>query len=203
MHKKIILVGVGVLLVVALAGALALWLAEPATFRGTSYEEPYPNASEFELTRSDGSRLRLSELRGNIVLVFFGFTTCPDVCPTTLAELNLALSKLPAEDAEQVKVIFITADPERDTPEIAQEYVSRFNPTFIGLSGEPEELEMTWFEYGVMRTIEQGQSAAGYLITHTARVTMIDRQGHLRVSFAFDTPVEDIVHDLKLILDQP
>lgn len=203
MDKKLFFVGLGALLVLVVAGAVAVWFAEPETFRGTSYEEPYPVAPEFELTRSDGSSLRMSEMRGNIVLVFFGFTTCPDVCPTTLAELNLALSKLPADEAEQVKVIFITVDPERDTPELVQEYVSRFNPTFIGLGGELNELEVTWFDYGVMRVIEQEQSAAGYLITHTARVTMIDRQGNLRVSFAFDTPVEDIVHDLKLILDQP
>jgi protein SCO1/2 len=83
-----------------------------------------------------------------------------------------------------------------------QEYVDHFNPTFIGLSGSQVDLERIWTVYGVYREIVQGTSAAGYILNHTARVTLIDQQGNMRVSFGFDTPVEDIVHDLKLILKQ-
>jgi protein SCO1/2 len=200
MDRKTLLVGLGSFLLLLIVGIAVLLFAKPATFRGTTYGEPYPLASEIELTRSDGSNFRLSELRGNVILVFFGYTSCPDVCPTTLAELKLVLAELNEADANQVKVVFVTVDPERDTPERVQEYVERFNPTFVGLSGEQADLEKIWQSYGVYREIVEGTSAAGYIVDHTARVTLIDQQGNMRISFAFDTPVEDMVHDLKLML---
>jgi protein SCO1/2 len=175
---------------------------KPASFRGTSYVEPYPPATNFELVRDDESSFQLSEKRGNIVLLFFGYTSCPDVCPTTLADLNLALEKLKKDDADRVEVVFITVDPDRDTPERTQTYVNHFNSDFIGLSGTEEELSKVWNDYGVYRETVEGTSAAGYLVNHTARVTLIDEDGNLRVSFGFDTPVDDIVHDLKLILKE-
>src|SRR4030095_9954389 len=202
MDRKTLFVGLGSFLLIAIVGVAVFLFAQPSSFRGTSYEEPYPPATEIELTRSDGSRFQLSEMRGHIVLLFFGYTSCPDVCPATLAELRQALAELDKQDAERVKVVFVTVDPERDTPERVQEYVDRFNPTFIGLGGEPAELEKIWAAYGVYREVVDGQSAAGYIVNHTARVNMIDAQGNLRVSFSFDTPVEDIVHDLKLMLKQ-
>jgi len=200
MDRKTLLVGVSSFLLILTIGVAVLVFAKPASFRETTYGEPYPLASEIELRRSDGSSFRLSEMRGNVVLLFFGYTSCPDVCPTTLAELKLALSELKEEDVAQVKVLFVTVDPERDTPERVQEYVNRFNPAFVGLSGSQAELEKIWQAYGVYREIIQGTSAAGYTVDHTARVTVIDQQGNLRISFGFDTPVEDMVHDLKLIL---
>lgn len=200
MNRKTLLVGISIWLLLVAVTVGVLLFAKPDTFRGTSYVKPYPVASEIDLTRSDGNRFRLSELRGDVVLVFFGYTSCPDVCPTTMAQLRLALSELKEQDVERVKVVFVTVDPERDTPERVQEYVDQFNPAFIGLSGTKQELEKTWTEYGVYREIAEQQSAAGYVVNHTARVNLIDQQGNLRVSFSFDTPVEDIVHDLKLVL---
>lgn len=200
MDRKTFFVGLGSFLLLLTIGAAVLFFAKPASFRGTTFGEPYPAASEIELTRSDGSRFRLSEMRGYVVLLFFGYTACPDVCPTTMAELKLALTELNEAEAERVKVLFVTVDPERDTPERAQEYVSRFNPAFVGLSGTQAELEKVWLAYGVYREIVQGASAAGYTVNHTARVTLIDQQGNMRISFGFDTPPEDVVHDLKLIL---
>jgi len=202
MDRKTLLVGVSSFLLILIIGIAVLVFAKPASFRGTTFGEPYPLASEIELTRSDGSSFQLSEMRGNVVLLFFGYTTCPDVCPTTMAELKLALAELSDADAAQVKVLFVTVDPERDTPERVQEYVNRFNPAFVGLSGSQAELEKIWQAYGVYREIVQGTSAAGYTVDHTARVTVIDQLGNLRISFGFDTPVEDMVHDLKLILKQ-
>lgn len=202
MDRKILYAGLGSLLFILTVGAAAVIFRQPAAFRGTTYVQPYPAAPEIELTRSDGSRFRLSEMRGEIVLLFFGYTSCPDVCPATMAELRQALSELKQPEAARVKVVFVTVDPERDTPERVQEYVSRFDPAFIGLGGAPEELEKVWAKYGVYREIAEAQSAAGYIVNHTARVTMIDPQGNMRVSFGFGTPVEDIVHDLKLMLKQ-
>ena len=200
MNRRIVLVGLASFLLIA-AVAIAIFLfSEPTGFRGTTYGEPYPVAQEFELSRGDGSRFRLSEMRGKAILLFFGYTSCPDVCPTTLAELKQALDELDEEKSRQVQVVFVTVDPERDTPELVQEYVNHFNPDFIGLSGSESELVQVWQKYGVFREIVDGTSAAGYIVNHTARVTLIDQDGNMRVSFAFETPVEDIVHDLKLLL---
>lgn len=202
MDRKILFVGLGALLLVAVVAGGVLLFGKPASFRGTTYAEPYPVASDFALTRSDGTMFKLSEMRQNIVLLFFGYTSCPDVCPTTLAELNQTLEKLSEDDASRVKVIFVTVDPDRDTPEATQKYVDHFNSDFIGLSGTEAELSKVWDDYGVFREIVNGTSAAGYLVNHTARVTLIDGEGNLRVSFGFDTPVDDIVYDLKLILKE-
>ena len=202
MDRKILMVGLGSLLVVGIVAVGVILFGKPENFRGTTYVEPYPPASEFVLTRDDGTSFQLSEQRGDIVLLFFGYTSCPDVCPTTLAELNQALERLNDTDANRVQVVFITVDPERDTPERAQEYVDHFNTSFTGLSGAEDELSKVWDDYGVFREIVDGESAAGYLVNHTARVTLIDGDGNLRVSFGFDMPVDDIVHDLKLILKE-
>ena len=200
MNRKLLLVGLALLVLIAGVAVAVFLFSGPAGFRGTTYGEPYPVAQEFELSRGDGSRLRLSELRGKVVLLFFGYTSCPDVCPTTLAELKQALENLGERKAQQVQVLFVTVDPERDTPERVQEYVNHFNPNFIGLSGTESELVPVWQKYGVFREIVDGSSAAGYIVNHTARVTLIDQNGNMRVSFAFETPVEDIVHDLDLLL---
>jgi protein SCO1/2 len=200
MNKRTLLVGLASFLLIGAVAVGVFLFSKPASFRGTMYGEPYPVAHEIELTRANGSSFRLSEMRGKVVLLFFGYTSCPDVCPTTLAELKQALEKLGAEKAKQVQVLFVTVDPQRDTPERIQEYVDHFNQDFIGLSGTESDLAYVWKNYGVFRETVEGASAAGYVVNHTARVTLIDLAGNMRVSFALDTPVEDIVHDLKLLL---
>lgn len=199
MDRRIIWVGIVSFLLIGLTVAFFMLLSKPENFRGTAYVEPYPVAADFELIQSNGDIFHLSNQRDKIVLLFFGYTTCPDVCPTTLAELNMALNRI-SEKAKQVQVVFISVDPERDTSQAAQAYVSRFNPSFIGLSGSLDELGKIWQEYGIFREVTQSDSAAGVLINHTARVTLIDTQGNIRLSYGFGTPVEDIVHDLNLIL---
>ena len=199
MDKKTLLVGLLAFLVVGIVAAGAFLFAKPASFRGTAYAQPYPPAPEFELSRSGGS-FRLADTRGDIVLLFFGYTSCPDICPTTMSELKTALERIGEENAENVQVIFVTVDPERDPPERVQEYVNHFDSDFIGLSGSEAQLQPVWNAYGVYRDIVEGTSAAGYLVNHTARVTLIDQSGNLRVSYGFDTPVENIVYDLQLLL---
>ena len=201
MDRKTLLVGLIMFLIIGVVAAGVFFFSQPANFRGTTYAEPYPVAPEIELMRADGTDFRLSEARGEVVALFFGYTSCPDICPTTMAELNQALEKLGSK-SDQVQVLFVTVDPERDTPQRVQEYVNHFNADFIGLSGSEPELAAVWNEYGVFREIVDGTSAAGYLVNHTARVTLIDQQGNLRVSFGFDTPVEDVVHDLDLLLKE-
>ena len=201
MDRKTLMVGIGSFLLIGIVATWTILFGKPANFRGTTYAEPYPPASDFVLTRADGTSFQLSEMRGKIILLFFGYTSCPDVCPTTLAELNQAMGQL-GDDANKVQVVFITVDPGRDTPERVQEYVNHFNSNFIGLSGTENELTKVWNDYGIYREIVEGTSALGYLVNHTARVTLIDADGNLRVSFSFEMPVDDIVHDLKLILKE-
>ena len=198
MNRKTLWVGFISLLVVGVA-ALTLVFAKPASFRGTSYGEPYPKAAEIELKKSNGETFRLSDQKGKIVLLFFGYTSCPDVCPTTLAELKQVMDGL-GNKADLVQVVFVSVDPERDTPEKIQKYVEHFNHSFIGLSGTTDELQNVWNNYGVFRERVESNSAFGYIINHTARTYLIDADGNLRLSYGFQTPVENIVSDLKILL---
>jgi protein SCO1/2 len=200
MDRKILSVGIGIFLVIVAAAVVTFLFARNDTFLGTSYDKPYPVTTDFSLTRASGEVFRLSDQRGKVILLFFGYTSCPDVCPTTMAELKQALERLNGKQLEQVEVVYVTVDPKRDTPERVQEYVNHFNSSFIGLSGTEEELSKIWNDYGIYRLEVPGVSAAGYGVDHTARVTMIDKNGNMRVSFSFGTPVEDIVHDLQLLL---
>jgi protein SCO1/2 len=201
MDKKILWVGIGSLALIALSVLLTVLFARPAGFRGTEYGFPYPVAPEIELTRSNGDIFRLSDQKGKINLLFFGYTSCPDVCPTTMAELKLVMDDLD-EKAKSVQVVFVSVDPGRDTPEKVQNYVDHFNHGFIGLSGSVDELSVIWDNYGVFREEVKSDSALGYIVNHTARVYLIDADGNLRLSYGFQTPVEDIVSDLKILLKQ-
>ncbi len=198
MNRKTVWVG---LLSLALVGVAALTLvfAKPASFKGTSYGEPYPKAAEIELTKSNGETFRLSDQKGKIVLLFFGYTACPDVCPTTLAELKQVMDKL-GDKTRLIQVVFVSVDPERDTPDKIQEYVEHFNRQFVGLSGSSTDLQGIWDNYGVFREVVESESAFGYIINHTARTYLIDMDGNLRLSYGFQTPVEDIVSDLEILL---
>ncbi|MBM4426437.1 MAG: SCO family protein [Chloroflexi bacterium] len=202
MNKRMTFVGLAAFAAVALAVLLTVLFSTPANFRGTLYGEPFPPAPEISLTDASGNPFRLSGNHGKITLLFFGYTFCPDVCPTTLAEMKLAVDRLNKTDAAQVQVVFISVDPDRDTTEGMQKYVERFNPYFIGLSGSPAELEPIWSGYGVYREIVDGTSATNYIINHTARVTLIDQNGNMRLTYGFQTPPEDIAHDIELLLSQ-
>lgn len=199
MDRKITRVGVASLLVIVAAFALNILFLKPASFRGTAYADPVPAAFEFTLTSSDGTAFQLSDNRGKITLLFFGYTYCPDICPTTLAELKMVMELLKS-DADKVQVVFISVDPGRDTSEKVQKYAERFYPTFIGLSGTEEDLAPIWSSYGVFREVVEGTSETNYIINHTARVILIDKTGNMRLSYGFQTPPEDIAHDIKLLL---
>jgi protein SCO1 len=201
MNKKITLVGIISLLVIALAVAVNMFFSKPASFRGTTYAEPYPAAPEFSLTDSKGDLLKLSDGGGKVTILFFGYTYCPDICPTTLAELKLAVKDL-GEKSEQVQVIFVSVDPKRDTSESMQAYVQRFDPAFIGLSGTEEELTPIWAEYGIFREIVEGTSETNYIVNHTGRIFLVDQNGDLRLSYGIDIAPEDISHDIQILLRQ-
>ena len=178
---------------------LLLAACQPYQLKGTEYPEGI-QAEEFTLTTTEGRPFRLSDQRGKIVLMFFGFTSCPDVCPTTLAEAKRIMEGL-GDETENVRFVFITVDPERDTPERLGQYVSNFHPEIIGLTGTPEELQTMFDAYGIYAAkVPLEDSAAEYTMDHTARVFLVDQDGRLRLSYAFGTPDEDILQDVQYLL---
>src|SRR5215210_5981805 len=154
-------------------------------------------APDFSLRSSDGAELKLSRYRGKVVVLGFGYTSCPDVCPTTLLELAQVRKKLGAEGKE-LQVVYVTVDPERDSAERLRTYLAVFDPTFIGGTGTPEQLAEVRKAYGIQiakKSFEGSQSA--YAIHHSSFVYLIDRQGNLRAMKPFGAPIDDIAHDVK------
>lgn len=201
MNKKASYIPLYVLLgVVAISLVIALSLRTPHTFRGTVINPPLP-VTDFALQTANNETFRLSDAQGKFVLLFFGYTSCPDVCPTTLATLKQVHEQL-GDNAKNFAVVMVTADPERDTPEIVSEYVARFNPNFVGLSGNPSDLEQVWDELGVFVEKQDTGSAAGYLVSHSSSIFVLDPKGALLMTFPFGTTVNDIVDDLTELLKQ-
>ena len=169
-------------------------------FKGTPYPEGQV-APDFQLTAEDGSTFRLSDERGKVVLMFFGYTSCPDICPTTLAEAKQVLDGL-GQQIDQVDFLFITVDPERDTPEKLASYTDIFHPAILGLTGDPDTLATVRDGYGVTAIREETpDSALGYIVNHTARIFLVDPQGDLRLSYGFSTPPADIVADVEHLVE--
>ncbi|MBI5650929.1 MAG: SCO family protein [Chloroflexi bacterium] len=156
---------------------------------------------DFSLTDQDGKKFNLKDIRGNVVLLFFVYKNCPDVCPTTLAEFKKIRAELGTR-AQRVRFVFITIDPERDTLDHLRGYLSIFDPAILGLSGTETELDPVWKSYGVYRAKRDVGSAAGYLMDHSSRTYVIDRRGNLRVTFAYGTEVRDIVADVRYLVDE-
>ena len=198
MTKRIVQVLLILLLIVGV-GYVGYQRFRPHAFSGTVLQSPQP-APDFELTTEGGKRVRLSDFRGKIVLLFFGYTFCPDVCPTTMRELARAMEILGPKKASQIQVIMISVDPDRDTPEHLAEYVRAFNPSFIGLTGTPEEIAEVATMYGIYYEKREGTVATGYLVDHTASVTAIDRDGYVKVLFPFGTTAEQFADDLAYML---
>lgn len=188
--------------VLLLAGlALALTAHQPApppqaTLKAGAYDPPRP-APDFSLAGSDGREVRLTEHRGKIVLLTFGFTYCAAVCPTTLATLAQARSAL-GEQGEEVQVIFVTVDPERDDPAHMRQYLEAFDRSFIGATGDPTILAEVRQDYGV--TAEREGTEPNYAMIHTSSIFLIDRAGRLRAMMPFGHDAGDFVHDVRLLL---
>ena len=183
---------------VILAALLLAGCGAPS-FRGSVLDEPV-TVPDFSLTDQDGGTFRLSDQQGKVVLLFFGYTSCPDVCPTTLATWRKVHEEL-GDDAERVRFVFVTVDPERDTPERLGMHVRAFNPDFIGLTGTEEELQSVYDVFDVIFEKDTSSgSALGYLINHTATTFIVDPEGLWRLRESFGTEIEDIVHDIRQLL---
>lgn len=196
MTRPLMYAGIGALLGVVFIAILTL--TGPYTYRGSLISPPVP-AADFTLTQGDGAPFQLSAQKGKLLLLFFGYTTCPDVCPATLGEMKQVRARLDKQ-AEEVEFIFITVDPQRDTPERLGKYVSAFDPNFIALSGSEVELDPVWKSFGVYHEIVPSGSGAGYLVNHSARIYLIDPSGNLLLTYAFGTPVDDILKDVRYVL---
>lgn len=188
-----------------LLAALALGVgcaASAETFRGTTYEEPAA-AEDFVLSDQHGNPFRLSEHRGKVILLFFGYAMCPDVCPVTLSTWAKVREQL-SDRADDVEFVFVTVDPERDTLERLAEHLAVFDESFIGLGGSTEDLDSVYEAYEVYRNkVSFSTSAVGYVMDHTSNMFVIDREGRLRLSFPFDSRADDVITDIRQLLDAP
>lgn len=158
--------------------------SKPHEFSGTVFETT-AEAFDFVGTNYDGSTFQLSDHRGEVVLLFFGYTFCPDVCPFTLADLNLLYAQL-GDQAEDLTVVFVTVDPERDTLEKLSTYIPAFNPNFYGVRLEGEMYDAVMTTYGVFvekRFVEGSQIPGGYFVDHTGIIYLIDKVGNLSEVF--------------------
>jgi protein SCO1/2 len=187
------------LLILALVPVLLLGACGAPSFRGSVVADPVA-VPDFVLTDENGAPFQLSDQRGNVVLLFFGYTSCPDVCPTTLANWRKVHESL-GDDAARVRFVFVTVDPERDSVERLSLHVNAFNPDFIGLTGTPEALQAVYDIFDVFYEKDNSSaSALGYLVNHTATTFVLDTEGVWRLRETYGTPYEDIVHDIRQLL---
>lgn len=154
----------------------------------------------FTLTDHHGAQRSLSDFSGKVVTLFFGFTQCPDVCPTSLLTMNDVVAKL-GGDADKVQVLFITVDPERDTQEVLAQYVPAFNPAFVGLYGDAERTAQVAKDFRIFYRKSGDTSGMNYTIDHSAGTYIFDPKGRLRLYVRHAEPAEKIAGDIRLLLD--
>ena len=157
---------------------------------------------DFALTAHDGRPRALADFRGKAVVMFFGFTQCPDVCPTALSTLAEAKREL-GDDGARVQGIFVTIDPERDTPQLLASYVPAFDPSFLGLYGDAAATERVAKEFKVIYRKVPGPTPETYTMDHSAGMYVFDPQGRLRLYVSHGTPADALVHDLRELLRAP
>ena len=182
------LIALNLLLLVAIVGV--------ALFRMPASSPNMATGGDFTLTGKQGP-VALHDFKGKLVLLYFGYTFCPDVCPTSMVVWSQVLNALSEEEQSHVQPIFISVDPERDTPERLAEYAPFFHPAIIGLSGTPEHLREIAARYGAFYARQENVSAGGYVIDHTAASFVIDADGRLVASIPHATPPDAFVAVLR------
>jgi protein SCO1/2 len=187
-------------LLAATAGCVKLFSPPKSPFHGVDVTG-LDAGSALRLADSDGKTRTLADFRGKLVIVDFGYTQCPDVCPTTLHDYAEALKKLGA-DAAQVQLLFVTVDPGRDTAQLLEEYVRAFDPRFLGLRGDAAATERVTKDFKVYAQQRPGKTAESYTVDHSAQVFVFDREGRLRLMMPPGTAPADIASDLRVLLDR-
>ncbi|MEX2228527.1 MAG: SCO family protein [Dehalococcoidia bacterium] len=161
--------------------------------------EPPGQMTDFDLVADDGQPFRIADLHGEVAVVYVGYTHCPDICPMTLANLAAARQLLPAEVREHVRVVMITADPARDTPELLSRYVGYFDPTFIGVSGDVDEVLDALHEWGIHPVCDPPAQDGSYAVSHPAISFIFNRSGLLRLKAPHELTPEQLASDLQLV----
>ena len=182
-----------------LAGAVLMAACDPSGgFEGMAVDPPraMPN---FTFTRADGSAFSTAPETGRPMVLFFGYTHCPDVCPTTLADWKRVRAKLGA-DAKAVRFIFVTVDPDRDTPAVTERYARTYDPSFDGVSGSAITTSGMMDAFGVAAAREPGSNATGYLVGHSSQVFLVDSHGKLVALYSFGTGWDALADDLERLL---
>lgn len=159
-----------------------------------------PMGRQLRLTDHNGQPRSLEDFRGKVVVVTFGYTQCPDVCPTTLSDLSSAVKKLGA-DASRVQVLFVTIDPKRDKPELLKEYVPAFNPAFLGLYGDEAATKAATTEFKVYAQERAGKTPETYTMDHSAQIFVFGKDGRLRLVESNDATPDAMASDFKVLLD--
>jgi protein SCO1 len=191
--------GLGILVVLLVATAATF--AHPYSFHGSVIQDTYP-APDFRLIDNQGRQFQLTQQHGKVVLIFFGFTNCSDICPTTMADFKQISQRL-GKDAGKVDFVFITVDPDRDTPQITAQYVAQFDPAFYGLSGTEQELKPVWEGYGVYRKLNrQNPADTSYEVEHSTQIYAIDPSGNLRLTFSYGTSIDNMLQDVRYLISK-
>ena len=170
----------------------------PASFKATDITGA-TFARDFALTDQSGQPRALADFKGKVVVVFFGYVQCPDVCPTTLSTLREVREKLGA-DGDKLQVVFITVDPERDTGEVMSLYVPAFHPSFVGLRGDVAATEKVAKEFRILYLKNLGKTPTSYTVDHSAGVFIFDTQGKIRLYASQNMTVDSYVHDIQALL---
>jgi protein SCO1/2 len=156
-------------------------------------------AKDFQLPDQDGKIRSLKDFQGKLVVLFFGYTQCPDVCPTTMTELAQVKKELGA-DGDKLQVLFVTVDPQRDTPQVLKGYMANFDPSFIALRGSPEQLAAMAKDFKVFYKKTEGKTPTSYSMDHSAASYVYDTKGQLRLYTRYGSGATALVSDLKLLL---
>ncbi|WP_322995960.1 SCO family protein [Castellaniella sp.] len=172
--------------------------ATPLPFEGNDISDS-GLGRDLSMVDTQGQTRTLADYQGKILLIFFGYTQCPDVCPTAMAQAAQALELLGAQ-ASNVQVIMISVDPARDTPEILDAYVGAFDPSFVALTGTPEQLEKTARSFKAFYAKEPGPTPQQYAMNHSAAFYLLDQDGNARALLGPSLTPEDMAHDIRLLL---
>ncbi|KPQ31084.1 MULTISPECIES: SCO family protein [unclassified Halomonas] len=184
-------------------GLMSLWLVgcSERSWRTADTSEIQPPL-DFSLVDEDGQAVEAEDFLGKVTLVYFGYTYCPDVCPITLARLAGTLNQLDDDVREDIQVLFISVDPERDTPEVVKRYTNAFGPDFIGITGDLEEIDALTNRMRVTYEYEEPNQRGDYIVTHTSAVFAFDREGEAQFLIRDSHPISDAVADINRLVDE-
>lgn len=197
-QRRLLIAGTLSTLSLALLGCSKSESTQALAFEGSDISGTHLG-KDLQMVDTEGQTRTLADYQGKVLMIFFGYTQCPDVCPTAMAQVAQALELL-GDQAEEVRVMMISVDPERDTPEVLGAYVQAFDPSFVGLTGSPEQLQKTASSFKAFYAKEPGVSPDQYAMNHASSFYLMDRQGEARALIRSDASPEDMAHDIRLLL---